>query len=331
MEPTIFLTTRSTEGEVPTGTAWLLPSILRLAGPEVIRNTEEFFNTAIRNDCTRLAYWAALRQFLGWCEGRGHSLLDILPQLVAEYFEEFTAEGFSLATRRQHLSALRRFFDVLLVNGLVAQNPASPVHLEDLGTTAGTTPEIGISDARKLLASIDTSQVVGQRDLAALGVLAYTAVRAGAVSRLRRGDLREQDGQWILHFTEKRGRLLDIPVRQDLLQILFEYLEGAGLRDAAAETPFFRSAEGRTQTLTGKPFHANDLCRMMKRRLRDCGLPLYLSPHSIRVTAITDLLEQGVSLYSVQRLAGHADSRTTALYDRRPHNIAEQVVEKISI
>jgi integrase len=236
-----------------------------------------------------------------------------------------------LATRRQHLSGLRRYFDALLVNGLVAQNPASPVHLEDLGETAGTTPEIGVSAARKLLASIDTSQTAGKRDLAVLGVLAYTAVRAGAVSRLRRGDLREEDGQWTLHFIEKRGRLLDIPVRQDLLQILFQYLEAAGLRDAADETPFFRAAQGRTQALTRKPFHANDISRMMRRRLKDAGLPLHLSPHSLRVTAITDLLEQGVSLYNVQHLAGHADPRTTALYDRNPHNVAQAVVDKISI
>lgn len=56
---------------------------------------------------------------------------------------------------------------------------------------------------------------------------------------------------------------------------------------------------------------------MVKCRLRDAGLPGVISPHSFRVATITDLLEQGVPLEDVQRLAGHADPRTTRLYDRR--------------
>ena len=50
-----------------------------------------------------------------------------------------------------------------------------------------------------------------------------------------------------------------------------------------------------------------DVCRMVKRRLKDADLPGVLSPHSFQVTTITDLLEQGVPLEDVQRLAGHAD------------------------
>jgi integrase len=49
------------------------------------------------------------------------------------------------------------------------------------------------------------------------------------------------------------------------------------------------------------------------RHLKDIGLPLLYSPHSFRVTGITDLREQGVALEDVQRLAGHADPRTTTL------------------
>ena len=74
-----------------------------------------------------------------------------------------------------------------------------------------------------------------------------------------------------------------------------------------------------------------DVCRMVKRRLEDAGLPGVLSPHSFRVTTITDLLEQGLPLEDVQRLAGHADPRTTRLYDRRQKKITRNIVERISI
>jgi site-specific recombinase XerD len=74
-----------------------------------------------------------------------------------------------------------------------------------------------------------------------------------------------------------------------------------------------------------------DICRMMKRRLKDAGLPDRLSPHSFRVTTITDLLTRGIPLEEVQYLAGHADLRTTGLYDRRQKKVTRNIVERISI
>ena len=76
---------------------------------------------------------------------------------------------------------------------------------------------------------------------------------------------------------------------------------------------------------------AIDMCRMVKRQIRDAGLPARLSPQSFWVTTITDLLEQGVPLEDVQHLAGHADPRTTRLYDRRQKKVTRNIVERISI
>jgi integrase/recombinase XerD len=66
---------------------------------------------------------------------------------------------------------------------------------------------------------------------------------------------------------------------------------------------------------------------MMKRRLKSVALPGRFSPHSFRMTMVTDLLEQYGELKSVRDLAGHADPRTTRLCDRR----RRKVVERISI
>ena len=81
----------------------------------------------------------------------------------------------------------------------------------------------------------------------------------------------------------------------------------------------------------GLPLAAGELNRAVKRRMRDAGLPKRLSPHSLRVATITDLLEQGVPLDDVQRLAGHADPRTTRLYDRRDRTVGRNIVERILI
>jgi integrase len=94
------------------------------------------------------------------------------------------------------------------------------------------------------------------------------------------------------------------------------------------DRPFFRSTQGKTKRLTGNPLTTKDVSRMVKRQLKDAGLP---SPHSFRVGAITDLLTQGVPLDDVQYLAGHAEPRTTGLYDRRQKKVTQNIVERISI
>ncbi len=70
---------------------------------------------------------------------------------------------------------------------------------------------------------------------------------------------------------------------------------------------------------------------MVKRRFKAAGLPDSLTCHTFRATTITDLLDSGVNPGDVQDLAGHADPRTTRLYDRRTREVTRNLVERISI
>jgi integrase/recombinase XerD len=119
-------------------------------------------------------------------------------------------------------------------------------------------------------------------------------------------------------------------VRYDLQELVLACIH-AGLRDAPKDIPLFQSALKRQRRLSGRKIHVNDICRRMKRRLKDIGMPLLYSPHSLRVTTITGLLEQGVALEDVQRLAGHAHPRTPRLYDRWERKISRNIVERISV
>ena len=166
---------------------------------------------------------------------------------------------------------------------------------------------------------------------AILATLAYTACRAGAVARLRLQDFQYDGEQYVLRFQEKGGKSREIPVRLDLQRIILAYLDATGLRTEPKDSPLFRSTRRKTKQLTGKSLTSKAICELVKRRLKDAGLPTRLSPHSFRVTAITSLLEQGVPMEDVQYLAGHADPRTTRLYDRRRRKVTRNIVERISI
>ena len=102
----------------------------------------------------------------------------------------------------------------------------------------------------------------------------------------------------------------DIPVRHDLEGFNRAYLEAAGISVEAKDRPLYRASNGRSGKLSEKVMDSREVCDLVKRRLKDAGLPSRLSPHSFRVAAITDLLTQGVALKDVQYLAGHAEPRT---------------------
>lgn len=309
-----------------------LPPIILRAGKRAQFAANEFFEGRISNEHTQIAYTRAILRFLNWSQSEGLELIDIEPWHVGRYMKSVLA-GKSVPTRKQHLAALRHFFDNLVVRHAMVLNPALSVRGETYTVVEGVTPQITLPEARRLLASIKVADgnIRGLRDRAILAVLAYTAARAGAVAALKRGHFYESGEQWALRFKEKGNKSREIPVRDDLRRMLFEYLDIAGLRNAGKDTPLFQTFVRKKAELSGRQIHVNDVGRMMKRRLKDAGLRPELSPHSFRVTIITDLLTQGVPLEDAQRLAGHADPRTTRLYDRRQRKITRNIVERISI
>jgi integrase/recombinase XerD len=289
---------------------------------------EEFLYGQVRNPHTRKAYLHAVRVFTRWCEAGGLELIRVTPADVAQHLDSLAVAP---PTRKLHLAALRRFFDQLVLRHVLLLNPALSVRGERYQVIEGKTPEISTEQCRRLLRSIDTSHVVGLRDRAVIAILIYTAARVGAVAKLRRGDLYESGDQFCLRFSEKGGKVREIPVRHDLQRWLKEYLQAATLDDALPPVPMFLTTARRTKHLTANPMTADDMGRMVKRRLRDAGLSLRFSPHSFRVMVLTDILSQGVSLTDTQNLAGHADPRTTRLYDRRQRRVTRNIVERISV
>jgi site-specific recombinase XerD len=306
-----------------------LPALVAHAGPAGAFVWDEFFAGEIRNPHTRTAYERAVRGFLGWCSAAGiDDLRRVAPGDVGRYQDQLTG---GTPKKKLHLAAIRRYFDRLVTRHIVMLNPAASVRGERYAVVEGKTPEISVEQARLLLRSMDASTVVGLRDRAVIGILIYTAARAGAVAKLRIRSLQHDGSQWRLRFEEKGGKSREIPVRHDLQGFILEYVETAGLRDGAKDEPLFRTTVRKTKQLTDRGMTGIDICRMVKRRLRDAGLPSRLSPHSFRVATVTDLLDQGAPLDEVQHLAGHADPRTTRLYDRRKKQVTRNLVERISI
>lgn len=246
---------RIVTGNSPSTTTEQLPLLIADAGSAAQFAWEEFYYGALRNTHTRRAYGHAARQFLAWCERRGSQLHQVSPRDVGQYFDGMDV---SPVTHKLHLSAIRRLFDFLVNRHAVVLNPAATVRTERHQVVEGKTPEIPIEQARMLLNSISTQNVVGLRDRAIIAMLIYTAARIGAVAKLQRQHFYDTGDQHCLRFVEKGGKSREIPVRHDLQAFLIEYLAAAGSQDADKLSPLFCTAVRRTCQLTDRPMTSGD-------------------------------------------------------------------------
>ena len=165
---------------------------------------------------------------------------------------EALGEDFEKPTVKQHLAAVRMLFDWLVTGQGVATNPAhsvrGPKHVVKTGKTTVLTGE----QARELLDNIDISTVVGLRDRALISVMTFAFARIGAAVAMRVEDYYPKGKRWWVRLHEKGGKRHEMPAHHNLEAYLDAYIQTAGIGDDD-KSPLFRSAVGRTDTLTEKP------------------------------------------------------------------------------
>jgi site-specific recombinase XerD len=312
------------------------PAIVRDAGPNAEYAYADFFKARISNANTRKAYKRAVDRFLRWCRLRGLGLRQVTSFLVGDYLEHHLNDKdgrpLSAPSKKQHLAALRHFFDNQQVYHGVVLNPAASVRGPKYSAREGKTPAFHDRQVRALIDSVKEHDIVGVRDKTLLMVLAYTAARAGAMARLRTMDYVTDGRSWFFNFGEKGGKLHQVPVRYDLQLQMERYLKIAGLEGRPDKSPLFRTVKRRKRELTERGLTGNDLLRVVKRRLKGAGLPEgAFCCHSFRATTATNLLKQKVAREQVQYLLGHSDARTTDLYNRTEKEVTRNIVERISL
>ena len=187
----------------------VVPAII--AGDKAARRYLEFFAVTIENANTRAAYFHACRRFFAWCEQKGiDELVAIEPMHVAAYIRAL-GKDFEKPTVKQHLAAIRMLFDWLVVGQVVAINPAHAVRGPKYAVKRGKTSVLTPDEARKLLDSIDVTTLVGLRDRALIGIMAYSFARVSAVVSMRVEDYFSAGKRWWVRLHEKGGKRHEMP------------------------------------------------------------------------------------------------------------------------
>ncbi len=219
-------------------------------------------------------------------------------------------------------------FDWLVVGHVLEVNPAhavrGPRYSPEERQDAGARPRGGAA----LLAGIDTGSLTGLRDRALIGTMIYTFARVGAVLQMNVGDYFTQGRRGWVRLHEKGGKEHEAPCHHKLEMYLDEYIAAAGIA-ADKDGPLFRT----TGRATGIPRRMvqKDAYKVIERRARQAGIKTKIGNHSLRATGITDYLKSDGSLAEARKMANHADTRTTQLYDRRADVASLDEYEKVGI
>ena len=306
-----------------------LPTLILAAGEEAARTFLNFFIASIRNRNTRRAYARHAKDFLSWIEARGiGDIRQIRTEHAAAYIETLTHSRIETSSVKQTLAGLRMLFGWLQLEQVVAGNPFAAVRGPRLVVDEGRTPCLDTDQVVQLFDSIPTDTLVGLRDRALIGLMAYTFARVGAALRMDVEDYYPEGKTGMVRLREKGGKRKTVAVHHVLEAYLDSYISVAGIGEAKG-TPLFRTARGKTGQLTENRMEQADAWRMLQRRAKAAGLNTRLGNHTWRATGITNYLEHGGALEMAQFMAGHADPRTTKLYDRRQKMVSRSEVERI--
>jgi len=233
-----------------------------------------------------------------------------LPRIDRQALEDFVAglmnEGLSPRSVARTVAAVRGFFRFAVLARHLDANPADDLHAPRAWPAL---PKLlGESDVEKLMRQPDVSTPRGLRDRALIEVLYATGMRVSELIHLRAGDLNLEAGY--LSCTGKGNKQRLVPVGAEAARWLEQYIRGgrpALLGKRSSPWLFVSAKRGGGLSRVG-------FWKILKGYGRKAGLARALSPHVLRHSFATHLLEHGADLRAIQMMLGHADLSTTQIY-----------------
>jgi integrase/recombinase XerD len=258
---------------------------------------------------TLAAYRHDLDDFLGFLRARRLEAGAAGPDDVVSWLERLRARGLAPASVARRLSAVRGFYRHLVREGEARRDPTE--HLDAPRAARPLPRALSREAASALVEAPDTRRPAGVRDRAVLELLYASGMRASECLGLRLEDLNLAAGYVICTGKGSRQRL--VPVGAEALDWVRRYL-----RDVRPLQTRRRDAGRLFVNPRGGPLSRQSLWTLVRRAAAAAGIRRRVSPHVLRHSFASHLLEGGADLRSVQAMLGHADISTTQIYTHLP-------------
>lgn len=258
---------------------------------------------------TVCAYEQDLASFIAFSEREGKDPLDLSRAHLRAYLADMVRAGYADRTVNRRLSALRTFTKWLVREGELRPQDTSSIGGRKLAKTLPKT--MGDEGARALIESVDTDTPEGLRDRAFLELLYASGARISEVAGLKAKDIRFDEGCVRLFGKGSKERV--VPLYPRALEALSAYLDH-GRPSLLAKAKKGPPTDSLFVSVRGNPMSAKALRDRFERQVTIAGLNGEFTPHAMRHTFATELLDGGADLRTVQELLGHESLSTTQIY-----------------
>lgn len=250
------------------------------------------------------AYRTDLRHFGHWLREQSIEPGAVERLHIVRYFQALRAAGISARSVARALAAIRGMFRFLVTERHLKNDPTENLENPKLWSTLPKS--LQGSEVEALLAAPDRATSDGQRDAAMLELLYATGLRVSELIHVKLEDVVMDAG--FLRTIGKGSKERIVPFGESARDAIVAYVEhGRRDHDKFADPHLFLSRRGR-------PMTRQAFWMKIVRYARDAGIRSHISPHVLRHSFATHLLENGADLRSVQMMLGHSDISTTQIY-----------------
>ena len=234
------------------------------------------------------------------------SLESVERQHIIIHLRQLKDDGKSARTIARHISSIRSFHQFLLREKVTNNDPT--IHLELPQLEQKLPNFLSIEELEKLLSSIDLAKPQGVRDLAMFEIMYASGIRISECLQLNLEDLHLTMG--FVRVFGKGGKERIIPLGGAALRACSHYIEEA--------RPKLLKSNERTEAIfinqRGKRLTRQGIWKLLNKHARNAGINKDITPHVLRHSFATHLIENGADLRAVQEMLGHADISTTQIY-----------------
>lgn len=266
------------------------------------------------------SYRRDLAKFVAYLRNQGvHNPGDVDRGQIISFMEDLHNNGKAASTVSRNLAAIRSFYGFLTRENLVEDNPSRQL---DSPKIPKRLPYIlSVAQVTRLLDQPNAKTPAGLRDKAMLELLYATGIRVSELVDLNYGDVNLDMG--FMRCLGKGSKERIVPLGRSAIDAIHSYLVHGRpkmLRNHQ-ETAVFLNVHGRRLTRQG-------FWKILKKYVREAGFKGEITPHTLRHSFATHLLENGADLRSVQEMLGHSDISTTQVYTQVTSNRLRDVYQQ---
>ena len=247
---------------------------------------------------TVASYCSDVEKFLAAYGGRPE---DAGPADIEEYLA--TRNQLSERSQARLVSSLRSFFDWMVKEGYISDNPCDRVEAPKLGVYLPSV--LSEDEVDSIIRCVDTSSWMGKRDRAILEVLYGCGLRVSEASGLKISSVFFEHG--FIRIIGKGNKERLVPIGEMAMEALKAYMEDRPVPAAKADDLVFLNR-------FGKSISRISLFKIVKKYTLAAGIMKEISPHTFRHSFATHLIEHGADLRGVQEMLGHENIATTEIY-----------------